>query len=115
MFLCLLYFGILCGIILSIKKLIDKTFKQNKVIVIFTDIFFMLIASIIFIFAKIKYCYGEFRLFEVLSFSLGIFLQQISLNNLVEKFLSMSYTLFVRMFCKLKKTKIFGKIFKWNG
>lgn len=115
MFLCLLYFGILCGIFLSIKKLIDKTLKNNKVIVIVTDIIFMLFASIIFVFAKIKYCYGQFRIFELLSFSLGIYLQQISINNLVEKILNMSYTLFIRVFCKLKKTKIFSKIFKWYG
>ena len=112
MFLCLLYFGIVCGIFLTAKKLCEKTFKNKKNVVIIFDILFMLVFSAIFIFAKTKFCYGEFRLYEVVAFVLGIWLQQISLNNLVEKFFKMSYTLLVKIFCKLKKTKLFGKIFK---
>ena len=112
MFLCLLYFGILCGIILSAKNLCDKLAKKNRVIVVITDILFMILLSLIFIFAKTKYCYGEFRLFEILAFVIGIFLQQISINNLVEKILKMSYTLLNKSFCKLKKVKLFRKIFK---
>ena len=111
MFLVLLYFGIVCGILLSIKKIVDKTLKNNKIIIV-TDIAFMILTSTIFIFAKIKYCYGQFRIFELIGFCTGIFLQQISINNLVEKFLNMSYTLLVRLFCKLKKIKFFSKILK---
>ena len=112
MFLVMLYFGIICGIIFSAKRLFDGIFKQNKAVVIITDILFMAVTSIIFVFAKIKFCYGEFRLFELLSFCLGIFLEQISLNNFVEKFLKLCYNLFKGMFCKLKNTKLFGKILK---
>ena len=112
MLLCLFYFGIICGIILSIKKMIDKSLKNNNIITAITDVIFMAISSVIFIYAKIKYCYGQFRIFELLGFVLGIYLQQISINNLVEKFLNLSYTFFVRVFCKLKKTKLFGKILK---
>lgn len=112
MFLCLLYFGILCGIILSIKKLIDKALKKNKAVIFITDIIFMLITSAVFILAKTKYCYGEFRLFEIISFALGIYLQQISINNLVEKILNMSYNLIVKIFHKLKKIKLFNKILR---
>ena len=112
MLLCMLYFGIVCGIILSIKKLIDKTLKSNKIVVIITDVIFMALSTLVFIFAKIKYCYGQFRVFEIIGFCLGLFLQQISINNLVEKFLKLSYTLLARLFCKLKKTKLFSKILK---
>ena len=112
MFLCFLYFGILCGIILSIKKLCDKTFKNNRFVVILTDLIFMIFSSLIFIFAKIKYSYGEFRLYELIGFLIGIFLQQYSLNNLVEKILKMIYTLFVKISIKIKGNKFFNKIFK---
>ena len=112
MLLCMLFFGIICGILFSIKKLVDKTFKSNKIVVVLTDIIFMVLYTIVFIFAKTKYCYGEFRIFEIIGFCLGIFLQQISINNLVEKFLKLSYTLLARLFCKLKKTKLFSKILK---
>lgn len=112
MLLCFLYFGILCGIILSIKKLLDRSFKQNKVIIIVTDILIMVFATFTFLYAKIKYCYGEFRFYMPLSFCLGIYLQQISINNLVEKILNMIYNFIVKIFCKLKKTKLLGKILK---
>ena len=110
--LCFVFFGIICGLGLSIKKLVSKLARHNKFVVIMTDFVSMLAFSLIFIYAKIKYAYGQFRLFEMLGFCAGIFLEQFSLNNLVEKFLNMSYTLLTKIFCKLKKSKFFGKIFK---
>lgn len=112
MFLVLLYFGLVCGIFLTIKKLICKTFKQNKILVIIGDVVFCVIASFVFLIAKNIFCYGEFRLFELLAFSLGIFVEQISINNLVEKILNLFYTLLVKIFCKIKKSKFGSKIFK---
>lgn len=111
-FLAFVFFGAICGIVFSIKKLIDKSFKNNKITTVATDIIFMLVFSAIFIFAKNVYAYGEFRLYLALAYCLGIVWEQISLNYLVEKFLNMSYNLFTRLFCKLKKFKIFSKIFK---
>ena len=111
-FLVFLYFGILCGMIFSAKKLIDNCFRRSKFVVVLTDILFMIFSSMVFVLAKIKFCYGEFRLFELLAFCIGIFLEQISLDNLVEKFLKVCYNALKGIFCKLKKTKLFGKILK---
>lgn len=112
MFLVMIYFGIWAGILLTAKKLAMRPFCKSKVAVVLTDILFVTICSALFLIAKIKFCYGEFRLFELIAFLLGIFAQQFSLNNLVEKILKLLYTTFVRIFCKLKKTKLFGKILK---
>ena len=112
MFLCFLWFGIVCGFFLSGIKLLEKIFKHKKIAVVVFDIAFMIVFSLLFVFAKTIICYGEFRIFEVLRFCLGIFLEQISLNNLVEKFLNLSYTLLGKVFAKLKHTKLFAKIFK---
>lgn len=109
---CFIYFGILCGILLSIKNLLDKTFKNKKLVIILTDLFFVLLSTLIFVYAKIKYNYGEFRIYQVLGFALGIVLQQISLNKLVEKVLIVCYNFTIKIFCKLKQTKIFSKILK---
>jgi len=109
---CFLYFGILCGIFLSVKKILDKTLKKRKLVIILTDLFFMLLSTLIFVYAKIKYAYGEFRLYQVVGYCLGIFLQQISLNKIVEKILIVCYNFVVRGFCNLKKTKLFSKILK---
>ena len=112
MLFVMLYFGIICGIFLTIKNLICKAMKQNKIIVLTSDIVFCAISTFVFLFAKIMFCYGEFRLFEPLSFCLGIFLEQISINNLVEKILCLIYNIFVKVFGKIKKTKLGKKIFK---
>ena len=112
MFLCLLFFGIVCGIFLTAKKMLDRMLKNKSFVVVTTDIVFMLIFSAIFIFAKTVFCYGEFRAFELIAFLLGVWLQQISINNLVEKVFKMSYNLLGKIFRKLKKTKVFSKIFK---
>ncbi len=112
MFLVMIYFGILCGIALTAKKIGDRFTKNNKIFVTITDVAFWMLCSIVFIFVKITFCYGEFRLFELLAFSLGILLEQISLNNLVEKVLKVLYNLSCKIFCNLKKLKFFGKIFK---
>lgn len=112
MLFVMLYFGLTCGILLTIKNLICKMVKQNKVVIILTDILFCVLTSFVFLYAKIKFCYGEFRLFEPLSFCLGIFIEQISINNLVEKFFKLIYNLSVKVFCKVKKTKLGKRIFK---
>lgn len=112
MFLVLMYFGIVAGIFLTAKKLIDKTIKKSKFLTAISDMIFMLVCSALFLIAKTKFCYGEFRFFELCAFLIGIILQQYSLNNLVEKFLNMVYNVIVKLFAKLKKTKLFGKILK---
>ena len=112
MFLVMLYFGIVCGIVLTAKILLENITKKNRIIIVASDICFLFVCSIVFLFAKNKFCYGEFRLFELLAFCLGIFFEQISLNNLVEKIFRLLYNSLRKIFCKLKSLKFFSKIFK---
>ena len=111
-FLCALYFGLVCGIALTAKKGFVKLLKNNKIVVIATDILFFLVATFLFLICINLFNYGEFRLYELAGFSLGVFLEQISLNKIVEKTLHLIYNLFVKLITKLKKTKIFGKVLK---
>ena len=114
MFLMMLYFGIVCGILLTIKNMICNLLKQNKIVIIASDILFCLVSTFVFVFAKIAFCYGQFRIFELIAFVLGITIQQISLNKIVEKIFHLLYTLLERLFCKLKNSKFGKKIFKWD-
>lgn len=111
-FLVLLYFGILCGIVLTSKKMLTKMTKNNKVLLVLTDTLFLSICAIAFIFARIKFCYGEFRIFHLVAFLLGILLEQISLNKLVEKFFTLLYNISRKIFNKLKNIKIIKKILR---
>lgn len=111
-FLCFLYFGIVAGIFLSIKQIIDKMTKKNKVIMFFSDFAICIFFTLLFLFCVNKFNYGQFRLYEILGFFSGVILQQISLNKIVEKILNLIYTFLCKMFCHLKKLKFFDKILK---
>lgn len=110
-FLCCLYFGIVAGIYLTIKKMLQKIFS-HKVFVFIGDILFFVVCLLLFLICINTFNFGVFRFYEILGFVLGVILEQISLNKLVEKFLNMLYNI-TRKFCQwLKKSKIFGKIAK---
>ena len=111
-FLCTLYFGLVCGILLTIKKIVDRSLKNKKVIVIITDVLSFVLSTVLFLICINLFNFGEIRLYEVVGFVTGIILQQISLDKLVEKFLQMLYNIIVKLFAKLKKSKIFGKVLK---
>ena len=111
-FLCTLYFGLVCGISLTAKNVVDKMFKQNKIIVIATDIVFFAIATILFLICINLFNFGEFRLYELIGFALGVWLEQISLNKIVEKIFNMIYNVFVKLIKKLKQIKLFAKVLK---
>lgn len=111
-FFCTIYFGIICGIFLTVKNIIDNVFKKNKYVLIITDIIISIIFTALFLICINVFNYGQFRLFEVFGFMLGVIIEQISLNKIVEKFLKIIYNIFIKVFYKLKKTKIFQKIIK---
>lgn len=115
-FLTMLYYGILCGIIFECKNLIDRTFKKNFFVCLVTDIAFMLISSIIFILAKNFANFGEFRLYLLISFIIGIFIEHISIGFLVEKIFLLLYNgvvkLYRRIFCTKPKSKFMQKLLK---
>lgn len=113
-FLCTVYFGIVCGVCLMAKKLIDNFFKNKKIVVLITDIFIFFVATILFLICINLFNYGEFRLYELAGFVLGIVLEQISLNKIVEKTFSLIYNLITKLINKLKTTKIFSKVLKWQ-
>lgn len=111
-FLCTLYFGLVCGIFLTAKKVVDNMFKKNKFAVMATDIIFFAIATILFLICINVFNFGEFRLYELIGFALGVWLEQISLNKIVEKFFNMVYNILTKIFKKLKQTKLFARVLK---
>lgn len=112
-FLCAIYFGLVCGIFFTIKKRLDNLFKKNKFVVLINDILIFVVATALFLICINLFNYGEFRLYELVGFACGIVLEQISLNKIVEKILQILYNLFNKLFTKLKKSKLFGKVIKW--
>ena len=111
-FLCCAYFGILSGLVFEIKFLVLMLLKNNKIINIVFEIICMLIATTLFLICISKFNYGIFRIYELVGFCLGICAEYFSLHKLLEKNLNLIYNFFVKLLNGLKKTKLFGKIFK---
>ena len=111
-FLCCAYFGILASFVFEAKFLLSKLAKNNKILNIIFDFLAMLICTIIFWFCISKYNFGVFRLFELVAFCLGFAFEQLSFHKLLEKNLQLIYTFFARLLGKIKKSKLFGKVFK---
>ena len=111
-FLCLFYFGAICGIVYTLFKLINKSFNNQKVLVFVTDLIFCIILTFAFIFACNMFNYGEFRFYLLLAFFLGLVIEQKTIGFLVEKFFKFVYNNLVKIFNKLKTTKIFKRILK---
>lgn len=111
-FLCCVYFGIIASFVFEIKFLALKISKNNKILNVLLEIFAMICCTIIFLYCISKYNYGIFRIFELVGFCLGFAFEYFSIHKLLEKNLNLIYTFFAKVANKLKKTKLFGKIFK---
>ncbi len=115
-FLCVLYFGLLGGILFEAKNLIINALSKNKVVCFVLDLVFMLVACLLFVVSKNIANYGEFRIYLLISFILGIWLEHITIGFLVEKFFMFCYNwttkISRRIFLHKPKSKFMQKLFK---
>lgn len=110
-FLIMLYYGIISGLILEIKILTCKIFN-SKLLNILLDFVIGIIFGFLFIKSVNMFNYGEFRIYLLIAYCIGIIIEHKTLGNLVEKLLVNIYTLFAKLINKLKSKKVFSKIFK---
>lgn len=104
-FLGMFYFGLIAGIFLEAKNLLDKIFK-NKIFIAITDFSFLLISSFLFILSENLFNYGEFRLFLLIAFVLAVYLEHKTIGYLVEKFFILAYNFINKLYTKfLNKIK----------
>lgn len=115
-FLCVLYFGLIAGIVFEGKNLIINAFSKNKVVCFVLDLIFMVVASLLFVLAKNISNYGEFRIYLLIGFVLGIYLEHASIGFLVEKFFLFCYNWLTkisrRIFSHKPKSKFMQKLLK---
>ena len=106
-----LYFGLISWIVKEIFNFLLKIFKNNKVFVFIFDFLFLTISSILFIICLNVINYGEFRLFILLIFCLGYFIERKSIGYLLDFLFRKIYNLFNKLYFKFKNTKFFKRIF----
>lgn len=110
-FLCLIWFGILSGIIYEIKRMIEITFLNLKIIVFILNIIYLFIAGIIFIFAINLINFGEFRVFEIIAFITGIIIERKICGILVVNFINKMYNVFIKTIKRIFNSNFIKKIF----
>lgn len=113
-FLSMLYFGLISGLILEIKLLIERPFK-NKYFKIIPDTIYGIVFAFIFIFSMNLLNYGTFRIYLLIAYTLGVILEHKTIGFLVEKIIHFVYTILVKIFIKIKNNKFLSKILKWGN
>ena len=115
-FLCVLYFGLIGGVVFEAKNLMEKSLSQNKVVCFVLDLCYMLFCALLFIFAKNIANFGEFRIYLLISFVIGVLIEHLTIGFLVEKFFMLLYNgatkLSRRMFLFKPKSKFMQKLLK---
>ena len=100
--------GVFLGIIYGILNMYSYV-KKIFFIQIISDIFFTIIAFCIFIYAINKINLGEFRLFLLIGYLLGFFVERITLGKIFAKGFKYVYTILVNKLKQFTKSK-FGRI-----
>lgn len=110
-FIIILLAGFIIGIMYGIIKIPTKI-KNNYIYQIFTDIFFVIMTTFIFILLINIINLGEIRLFLIIGYILGIIIERITLGKLFAKGFVWVYN---KLSCKIKvatKSKLGRIIFK---
>lgn len=110
--LCTIYFGIVSGLVFDVQFFLSKIFGNKKILNVIFEILFCVISAFLFFVCIQKFNFGVFRLFELVGFCLGFLIERFSVHKLLEKNFELIYNFFGKVFAKLKKSRLFAKIFK---
>lgn len=89
-FLFVVLFGFINGIIFDIFKIFKNCIK-NRFFINFLTFFNVFLVILIYFFVNLKFNYGEFRFYILLSFFLSLFIERLFIGNLLGKFLEKCY------------------------
>ncbi len=108
-FLIVLAIGFGCGFLFDARNLVCFLCNKNKVVGILLDVLIGLSLGAVLLLSVLAFNYGELRLYLILSFLFGIFLQRISVGRMIAKLSKRWYTFFKgivsRLNGKQKKSK----------
>lgn len=104
--------GVISGSIYGITKFIVHIFKKHILAQILLDLLFTLSSGLLFVFANIRYFYGEIRAYICIIFMLGMYLEQKTIGKLFAKLYLILYNWAITMVKNLKQTWLGKIIFK---
>lgn len=97
-FMAILYYGMIYGIILQIRNIIAVLIK-NKIMIFLIDFIFALLGGIIFWYAIYKSNLGIFRLFLLIVYIVGTILINFCIGQPIEK---LSKKMYNKLYEKIK-------------
>ena len=105
-FIYTLLLGFLAGVIYNVIKLLQKLFKNNIIITIISDIIGSISIGILLLISIFILNNGIIRLYILLSFLLGIIIELLTLNKLVDFLILNIYNIIIKLKKSLRqKTK----------
>lgn len=110
--LIFLMLGFLSGVLYGICKFINVLFNYNTIILIITDIIFSIISGFSFTNAINFYFFGKIRLYIVVIFLLGLYLERKTLGKLFAKLYFILYNVGRKSMERFSSTKLGKIIFK---
>ena len=95
-FMAILYVGLVVGIIYEIKKLV-VTALGSKFLSFVLDFIYGIIFSLMFFIANLKFNLGEIRLFLIITYIFGFYIERISIGYIVTKTVKMLYNIYTKI------------------
>lgn len=105
-FLNLLIFGFLSGMVFDALNFFWLLCGKNKVVKHFLDALGTMVVGTVFFLVVYMTNYGEIRLFEIVVFALMFFLERKTLSKLFDKVIGSCYNLFIKLTKRKKDDKI---------
>ena len=104
-FIVFLLLGFGCGFFCDLKNYILFICNKNNIIDKLLDFFLSILNCSIFYIALILFNYGELRIYLILTFVLGIFLQRYTLGRIIAKLFKTCYNFMKKFFNRLNYGK----------
>ncbi len=111
-FLIIFLMGVGCGVIFELIKFVLMLFKNNKILKNILDFFCCLIFTLIFFFSLNQFNFGSFRLYLLVSFSLGFYLERKTIGKLIAKSLIFVYNKVTKLLGLVRTSKVGLFLFK---
>ncbi len=114
-FACLLFCGIVAGIVLEVFNLIESSLKKIKLLQILINALASFAVAVILFLAVNMFNYGEYRLYLLIAFVLGIVLERLTVGQIVANISFFMYNCFKKVAKFLNKLPFLKHNQKGNG
>lgn len=105
-------FGVLCGVLYEFNLTILRMFKNRIIVKNILDFIFAGVFATLFFISLNYFNFGQFRLYLLIIFTLGVILEHKLMGKLFAKTTSVVYNIVVKLIAKFKTTRIAKILFK---